>query len=338
MSNVEIRHCDALDLLRSLGDGSVNLIATDPPYFKVKPHGWDRQWDKATGFLAWCGVVLDEMRRVLAPNGSLYWFASPQMAARIECVIRDRFDVLNHIVWAKPTGYHQGTCRETLRGYFPQTERIIFAEQHGSDSMAAGEAGYVAACDKLRGFVFEPLRAYLAGEWERAGLTVEDAREAVGCAPKSGLPSHWFSTSQWALPTAKRYAQLREYANRDGGEFLRREYEDLRREYEDLRRPFQVSNDVPYTDVWTYKTVQSYPGKHPCEKPAQMMLDIVNASSRPGDLVCDPFAGSGSTAVACAKSGRRFIGCDMQPKWVERATLNVVEAMGQGEQLELAAQ
>jgi len=42
-----------------------------------------------------------------------------------------------------------------------------------------------------------------------------------------------------------------------------------------------------YTDVWTHKPVQSYPGKHLCEKPADMLEQIINASSRPGDVVAD---------------------------------------------------
>jgi adenine-specific DNA-methyltransferase len=41
---------------------------------------------------------------VLAPNGSLYCFASPQMAAMVECVVAERFDVLNSLVWVKPNG------------------------------------------------------------------------------------------------------------------------------------------------------------------------------------------------------------------------------------------
>ncbi|MCX2959844.1 MAG: site-specific DNA-methyltransferase, partial [Serratia symbiotica] len=74
---------------------------------------------------------------------------------------------------------------------------------------------------------------------------------------------------------------------------LSHEYRDLCLKFESLRRPFSVSIDVPYTDVWTYKPVHFYPGKHPCEKPTDMLKDIINASSRPGDLVADFFMGSG---------------------------------------------
>jgi len=203
----------------------------------------------------------------------------------------------------------------------PSTERIIFAEHYGADNIAKGEAGYAAKCDELRGFVFEPLRAYICGEYERAGVCPNDVAKFLGVTPTM-VRQHYLSKSQWALPTESSYNKQRlalnslahgkylrrEYEDlRREYEDLRREYEDLRREYEDLRRPFQVSAEVPYTDVWTYPTVKPRPGKHPCEKPLEMMEHIVTASSRPGDVVLDCFAGSGTTGVAAVKHGRNAI-------------------------------
>lgn len=69
---------------------------------------------------------------------------------------------------------------------------------------------------------------------------------------------------------------------------------------------------VPFTDVWTYKSVPYYPGKHPCEKPAEMMRDIINASSRPGDVVADFFMGSGSTIKEAIKLGRFALGVELE--------------------------
>jgi adenine-specific DNA-methyltransferase len=72
-----------------------------------------------------------------------------------------------------------------------------------------------------------------------------------------------------------------------------------------------VTKHVPYTNVWDFKPVQWYPGKHPCEKPLDLMRHIIEASSRPGDMVLDTFVGSGSTPIACRELGRRFVGCEM---------------------------
>jgi len=314
MSKAEVLHGDCLDVLKTLDANSVDAIVTDPPYFRVKADAWDRQWDKPAGFLRWLRVIRDEWHRVLKPNGSLYCFASPRMAARVETLIAGRFEVLNAIRWEKDAGWAKRQCKEEQRTYFPASETIIFAEHYGADNIAKGEAGYAAKCDELRGFVFEPLRAYLDGEREAAAFDFEMIRTAVGCAAGSGLPSHWFTRSQWMLPTEANYLKLRAATGR-----FQREYEDLRREYEDLRRPFSVTADVPYTDVWTFKTVNTYPGKHPCEKPLDLMRHIVTTSTRPGAVVLDCFAGSGSTGVACVQTGRDFIGIEREAKYVVQA-------------------
>ena len=84
---VTIYHGDCLSVLPELPDNSVDMVLTDPPYFKVKGDAWDNQWDKPAEFLAWLDRVLEEFARVLKPNGSLYLFASPQMGARVEIMI-----------------------------------------------------------------------------------------------------------------------------------------------------------------------------------------------------------------------------------------------------------
>ncbi|MFO6427073.1 DNA methyltransferase [Escherichia coli] len=75
---------------------------------------------------------------------------------------------------------------------------------------------------------------------------------------------------------------------------LNRQYASLLEEYKSLRRYFSVSAVVPYTDVWT-NSCRSIIGKHPV-KPADMLRQIITASSRPGDLVADFFMGSGRTS------------------------------------------
>lgn len=332
---LELRLGDSLKLVRELEEDSVDLVVTDPPYFNVKEEAWDRQWEAAGDFLAWLGLYLDEFRRVLRPNGSLYVFASPSMAARVELEVGRRFAVLNHIVWTKPDGWHRKAAKEDLRAYFPQTERIIFAEQFGADGSALNGTGYAAADAELRAGVFEPLRLYLAGERDRAGLNNRQVDAYLGT---NGMAGHYFGTSQWALPTADVYAKLRRLFNEDNPnrqavgrlerdfehlcreyEHLRREYEELRLEFEELRRPFAVAAAGAFTDVWTFDTVQPYPDKHPCEKPLALLQHIIASSSRPGALVLDAFAGSGSTGHACHRLGRRFLGAELDSAYFERA-------------------
>jgi adenine-specific DNA-methyltransferase len=314
-------HCDALTLLRAMPTHSVDLIATDPPYMNVKAHAWDRQWKTRADFLAWMDAHLIEMVRVLKPNGSLYLFCWPKMAAHIELLIAARMNVLNRITWAKDEGWHRQSDKDVIRAYFPQTETVFFAGQYGADGYAMGESAYVRETDKLRGFVFEPLRAYLDGERVRAGVDKIAVNVACGFSASAGgmASRHYFSQSQWQLPTEAHYEAMRRLFNARGDDYLRREYDDLRAEFEELRRPFFARPDAPYTDVWTFPTVSTYPGKHPAEKPLEMMRHIVTISSKPGAVVLDPFAGGGTTLAAAKLEGRQYIGCDLDWAYVQRA-------------------
>lgn len=56
---------------------------------------------------------------------------------------------------------------------------------------------------------------------------------------------------------------------------------------------------------------------HPCQKTLEQMLHLVENFTKPGQLVVDPCVGSGTTAEACLRLGRRFIGCDIDPVCVE---------------------
>lgn len=75
--------------------------------------------------------------------------------------------------------------------------------------------------------------------------------------------------------------------------------------------------EAPIPDVleWEYSGNRH----HPTEKPVSTLAPIIEAFTRPGDIVLDPFAGSGSTCVAAAKLGRRFIGVELLPQYHKEA-------------------
>ncbi|EKH4577812.1 site-specific DNA-methyltransferase, partial [Escherichia coli] len=91
-------NADCLEFIRSLPENSVDLIVTDPPYFKVKPEGWDNQWTGDEDYLKWLDQYLAQFWRVLKPAGSLYLFCGHRLASDIEIMMRERFSVLNHII------------------------------------------------------------------------------------------------------------------------------------------------------------------------------------------------------------------------------------------------
>ena len=66
-------------------------------------------------------------------------------------------------------------------------------------------------------------------------------------------------------------------------------------------------------------------GKHPTQKPVKLIDRCLRASTDPGDLVLDPFAGSGSAGVAALAIGRRFVGIEMTPEYAEIARMRLSE-------------
>ena len=93
--------------------------------------------------------------------------------------------------------------------------------------------------------------------------------------------------------------------------------------YEDVVRPFQMAAHLEYTDVWTFPSVRPYKGKHPAEKPHEMLAHIIGASSYEGDIILDCFSGSGSTAVAALTLNRCAISIDIEQQWFDRTVSRV---------------
>ncbi len=58
-------------------------------------------------------------------------------------------------------------------------------------------------------------------------------------------------------------------------------------------------------------------GRHPTQKPIALLDRIIAASSNPGDLVLDPFNGSGTTGVVAVGRGRRYVGIDLDPTYLD---------------------
>lgn len=73
-------------------------------------------------------------------------------------------------------------------------------------------------------------------------------------------------------------------------------------------------------DVWTgslTKPSEKKEGKHPTQKPEYLLERIILASTNEGDVILDPFSGSGTTGVVANKLGREFIGIENEKEYVE---------------------
>lgn len=93
-------------------------------------------------------------------------------------------------------------------------------------------------------------------------------------------------------------------------------------------------------DTWNVSrvcgTFSEREGWHGCQMPIGVLNRIILASSNPGDLVLDPFNGSGTTVVAAALLGRRYIGIDQSAEYVAFARKRLAHAKDQAKALPLA--
>jgi adenine-specific DNA-methyltransferase len=90
-----------------------------------------------------------------------------------------------------------------------------------------------------------------------------------------------------------------------------------------LAKGFPPFPDRPPPDVidWHYSGNRL----HPTQKPVQSLKPLISAFTKPGDVVLDPFSGSGSTLVAARELGRRFIGIDLDPDHHRTASARLKE-------------
>ena len=87
--------------------------------------------------------------------------------------------------------------------------------------------------------------------------------------------------------------------------------------YKEMR---QENGGKQMKTVWTIKSPQKEEkkfGKHPTQKPVKLLERIILASTNPGDLILDPFAGSSTTGVVAIRNGRRFVGCELENEFIE---------------------
>jgi len=293
---------DSLSLLRRMPDQSVSLLLTDPPYHATKKRNiyGDTDFSEDEDYVDWIAKYAVEWRRVLRPHGSLFFFCASEMAARLEAMFSTHFNVLAHVVWTKPNdpgfdGWKQKMKKEALRQWYAHTERILFLEPASEGNLHRS-----------------PFANFLRETRERSGISQHVLTEIIGAY---GKVNHGGAVSNWEtgrnIPSRDQYAKICEA-------LLGTKKVKSMPPYEDVIRPFEMDASKEFTDVWTFPTVRPYKGKHPAEKPATLLEHAIKATSYPGDVVLDCFAGSGSTALAALRLGRRSVSIEFDPRWVSQ--------------------
>ncbi|MBQ3808362.1 MAG: site-specific DNA-methyltransferase [Kiritimatiellae bacterium] len=330
---------DCREVLREIEPATVALLLTDPPYgIKVES---DQFTDAATDWddgdpTELIDAMLAAARPCMKTNGAFYVFGHPgQFMNARQQYTRAGFMPLQELIWVKTaSGALPNQSRvnkqhpESLRTFFPETERILFGEVMATGGAAEKDAerAWHLREEKEHDAKMKPLVDYFKAELAKTTLTVADVcrlmKERTGKGPICG---HYFSGHQFTIPTEEMYGHLREILNahlrpevsrvltRDFAA-LRRDYSSLKAEWEKLRGQWEALRRPHYaqprtkSDVLRYEVVPiAARCGHPCEKPVDLLSDLIKTSTRAGDLVLDCFAGSGATGIAAKATGRRAV-------------------------------
>ena len=292
---------DSIDILKEIPTHSISLILTDPPYHSTKKNNIinDKSFGTDNEFVNWIEEFAKEWKRILKPSGSIFMFCSSCMEAKLEIMLSKYFNVLSHIVWTKPNepgfdGWKGKMRKESLRQWYPHSERIIFMESR-------------AECPDYK----TPFSKFLKEARVACKLSGHQLTEEIGAY---GSVNHGGAVSNWEsgrnIPSANQYERIVEVLKIH-------QFKGYIPRFEDIIRPFEVNARVEFTDIWTFPSVRPYKGKHPAEKPINMLEHCILSSTFEGDIVLDCFAGSGSTLIAAIKNQRRCIGIEIDKNWYE---------------------
>ena len=107
-------------------------------------------------------------------------------------------------------------------------------------------------------------------------------------------------------------------------------------------RPQDVPDGfAPEGDTWYFPrvcgTFKERAGWHGCQMPEQLLGRIIRACSNEGEIVLDPFGGSGSTLVTARKLGRRYLGFELSPDYASQIQTRL-DACRPGQPLEGSAE
>lgn len=302
-----------------LPDKSVQLIIADPPYFETKGD-FDFIWKSFDDYLIDVEKWAKECKRLLAENGTLFWFGSSKRIAYTQVIFDKYFGLVNNLVWekAEADGMFGSTGSEQLRSFPNSTERVL---------MYSNDVYNLTQC------VYS-IRDYIRAEIERARgkIILKEVNEALGTATNGGgVASACLSLdkAEPAMFTKEMYQKLQAWLNKSKEyEYLRKEYEELRKEYEELRRPFE--NFMKSTEILKVRFKPSE-YDHDTVKPEKLARLLIKTCSRKNDLVLIPFAGSGTEVAMSVKEGRRAIGFEITERHVEMSNRRVQEIISKPE-------
>lgn len=206
---------------------------------------------------------------------------------------------------------HCGDAVELLKRLSPHAQLVLTDPPYGLDSHGTRDGG----------------RLYADGREYAANLLDATCLELVRCiAPDAHL--YFFSAYGWALEVFRRVISAHfdmqdnplvwvkdNHVIADFEQWYASRYEHII--FAKQRGSSKKLREGERGDVFTCRRARDT--THAAEKPVDLLKHFIDRSSIPGDLILDPFCGSGSTGAAALMSGRQFLGMELDPQWAELA-------------------
>src|SRR6516225_7784152 len=286
---ITLHHGDALDVAREMPSGSVDCIVTSPPYYGLRDYGTPGQYGleaSPADYVERLRVLFAELRRVLADDGTL-WLNLGDSYTR-DPNKGNKKQSFNDNGVGYPGGGGLSLPAKNLLGV---PWRVAFALQ--DDSWILRNAIIWNKPNAMP----ESVTDRLSGKYEHVFLFVKQKRYWFDLdpirEPRLGQQGGTKSAIRPGMP-ARQYNGITAAGN-------------LREVNDTARNP---------GDVWTIPT-QPFPCAHFACYPIQLPQRAIQAGCKPGGTVCDPFHGSGTTGAAAQRTGRKYIGIDINAKYLD---------------------
>ena len=264
---------DCIEELKKLDSNSVDLIVADPPYFKVIGEKWDYQWRTEKEYVEWSLKWFSEASRVLRLGGTFYCFGYFRTLALLVPHLEDLgLDLRQQILVDKGMRAVSGRATKKYRLFPNTTESILFITKDNKK------------------FV----KPFLKERQQALGLKSKQINEGLGVKSNGG--------GMWSIYTGKNVCE--QFPTKKLWDKLEKVL-GFELSYESVAQTFNPQMGL--TDIW--RDIDFYKEKrvHSTQKPLKLIKRLILASSNEGDLVLDPFAGSGSTALASIQLKRDYI-------------------------------
>jgi DNA modification methylase len=258
---------------------------------------------------------LVELRRVLKPTGSIYVHCDPTASHYLKLLMDAVFGpehFVNEVIW-KRTSAHSAT-----RGYGPVHDVLLVYSK--TDSYLWNRTFMPYGKTYLKDFY---RFADAQGQYRISDLTGAGVRTGESGASWHGIDVT-AKSRHWAVPGAAvnrllPVAESKGLSVQDKLDLLDKagliSWPEKSGGIPGFKRYLSTMPGVPMQDVWTdINPIGAQADErlgYPTQKPEALLTRIINASSNPGDIVLDIFAGGGTTTAVAQKLGRRWIGVDI---------------------------